>query len=138
MKILIVLSIVMTLVGCAAGTYELPGGVTINTGGQDQPGIVASSVCPTNFQAFRGRRSPLTCECSAEATQRGGVVFGTDVYADLSTICLAAVHAGVITPRGGTVRVVPQPGRNAYSGVERNGVISLNSVKAQGSFGFAK
>lgn len=50
-------------------------------------------------------------------------VWGTDVYTDDSSICTAAVHAGVITfEAGGTFEMTILAGQSSYPGSERNGV----------------
>jgi hypothetical protein len=50
-------------------------------------------------------------------------VWGTDTYTDDSSICTAAVHAGVITfATGGTIVLHMRPGEGAYSGSTRNDV----------------
>jgi hypothetical protein len=52
-------------------------------------------------------------------------LWGTDVYADDSQICVAAVHAGVITlAAGGPVAVTPAPGAASYTQSTRNGITS--------------
>ena len=57
--------------------------------------------------------------------QIDGQLWGTDVYTGDSSICTAAVHAGVITlDRGGLVTVELRPGQSAYKGTTRNGVTS--------------
>ena len=59
----------------------------------------------------------------------GGIeslVWGSDVYAADSSICTAAVHAGVIKlNRGGTVTVEMRPGRAMYGSTTRNGISSI-------------
>lgn len=94
------------------------------------------SVCPDNFLSFRGTAAPLACTCSPDATQRG-IAYGMDVYSDDSGVCISAVHAGVISPQGGNVTVIPIPGQRAYPGVTRNGVTSANGGPMDGSFRFA-
>lgn len=94
------------------------------------------SQCPDNFVAFRGTSTPLSCFCPAENTERGAV-WGMDVYTEDSSICQAAVHAGFLTPAGGALTVVPQPGRQAYAGATRNGIGSSNYGSMDGSFSFA-
>jgi hypothetical protein len=50
-------------------------------------------------------------------------VWGSDIYTDDSSICTAAVHAGLITvERGGTVTIELRPGREVYGASQRNGV----------------
>ena len=96
----------------------------------------AQSVCPDNFSAFAGTADNLSCACTAEATQIGSV-WGMDVYTGDSGICRSAVHAGVIGRQGGSVTVIPEPGRNAYPGVTRNGISSSNYGRYESSFRFA-
>ncbi|KAK1330392.1 hypothetical protein QTO34_010581 [Cnephaeus nilssonii] len=52
-------------------------------------------------------------------------VFGTNIYADTSSICKTAVHAGVIrNDSGGYVDVMPVDKKKTYVGSLRNGVQS--------------
>ncbi|KAM6177034.1 cysteine-rich secretory protein LCCL domain-containing 2 [Erethizon dorsatum] len=52
-------------------------------------------------------------------------VFGTNIYADTSSICKAAVHGGAIqNDSGGYVDVMPVDKKRSYSGSLRNGVQS--------------
>jgi len=51
-----------------------------------------------------------------------GSVWGTDVYTTDSSICVAAVHAGVIGTNGGMVKVKLLSGKPSYAGTSRNGV----------------
>jgi LCCL domain len=61
--------------------------------------------------------------CPAGCAGSGGL-WGTDVYTADSGICKAAVHAGLLTDRGGTVAVILDAGRPAYRGSSRNGITS--------------
>jgi hypothetical protein len=97
---------------------------------------IAVSDCPDDYRALDADSPPLTCTCSAEATRRGDV-FGMEIYPGLSTVCRAALHAGVIDKNGGQVTVISEPGRESYPGVTRNGVQSRNSSKFKNSFRFA-
>jgi hypothetical protein len=66
-------------------------------------------------------------------------VWGTDVYSDDSSVCTAAVHAGLITrATGGTVTIEIQPGRRRYQGSERRGVNSSDYGNWDGSFAFTR
>ena len=91
--------------------------------------------CPDNFEALADSTEPLVCGCSAAAADSGSV-WGMDVYTADSSICRAAVHAGAIPKRGGTVTVMPEPGRAAYPGLSRNGVASTNFGAFHASFRF--
>ena len=64
-------------------------------------------------------------------------IWGTDVYTDDSSVCTAAVHAGLIgLDGGGRVRIVIRPGLEAYVGTSRNGMISEDYGPWAGSFSF--
>ncbi len=63
-----------------------------------------------------------------------GSVWGTDMYTTDSSICVAAVHAGVVKEKGGPVRVKLAPGQGAYSGSFRNGVTTSQWGSYQQSF----
>ena len=71
---------------------------------------------------------------------RGGSlnpVWGTDVYTDDSSVCTAAVHAGLITfDDGGVVVIRIRHGQNAYVGTTRNGVRTSGFEQSDGSFEF--
>jgi outer membrane protein OmpA-like peptidoglycan-associated protein len=107
------------------------------------PAQTAASICPDNFEAFAGTSEPLICACTAEAVknaearQAQNPVFGMDMYAAVSPICLSAVHAGAISRSGGTLTVVPEAGRDAYAGVTRNDITSRNARSERSSFRFA-
>jgi hypothetical protein len=98
-------------------------------------GAPEASDCPDNFKAFVDEADKLACTCSAEATQRG-TVYGMDVYTADSSLCRAALHAGVISKTGGAVTVLPEAGRAGYAGVTRRGVTSHNYGSYEGSFRF--
>ena len=71
---------------------------------------------------------------------RGGSlnpVWGTDVYTDDSSVCTAAVHAGLITlGEGGIVVIRIRRGLDAYQGSTRNGVRTSDYEHWDGSFEF--
>lgn len=68
-----------------------------------------------------------------------GAVWGTDVYTDDSSVCTAAVHAGVITREtGGTVTIVILPGRATYEGSARNDVTTEWYGAWEGSYEFVE
>ena len=118
----------------SAGAPPTPGKPPQATA-QASPPPAAPTQCPDDFEAYRDSGESLTCLCPAEATGRGAV-WGTDVYTTDSSICRAAVHAGVIPRRGGEVTVIPEAGRNAYPGTTRNGFASTNYGRYATSFRF--
>lgn len=83
------------------------------------------TLCPRSLSVNRSLPTPFTCRCTAEAAN-AGTVWGTDVYTDDSALCLAAVHAGVITPSGGTITVTRAQPRALYTGTSRHGVLSAD------------
>ncbi|BCB78321.1 hypothetical protein GCM10022251_30910 [Phytohabitans flavus] len=104
-------------------------GATTNSYGYSYPGytFAGGTTAPGGIgwnrtaAELRGRAGSFTFICPA-----GGsfyAVTGTGTYADSSSICTAAVHAGVITrAAGGTVTVTPNSGTASYAGTTANGV----------------
>jgi outer membrane protein OmpA-like peptidoglycan-associated protein len=101
------------------------------------PARTEVSICPDDFLAFADTKETLTCTCSVAATANGSV-WGMDVYTGDSGVCRAAQHAGVIGRQGGQVTVIPEPARNAYAGITRNGISSANFGHYDSSFRFAQ
>jgi molecular chaperone DnaK len=88
----------------------------------------------TEFRGRNGQR--VRFECPAGGTPGAGV-WGTDVYTDDSSVCTAAVHAGLITfESGGPVTIEMRPDAGAYQGSSRNGVESSDFGSYYGSFVF--
>jgi LCCL domain/von Willebrand factor type A domain len=110
--------------GAFAGSFGFSDALHPHTGG-----------CPHNLVGYAGSNPPLQCECSAKATGEGSV-WGTDVYTADSSICRAALHAGLLTAAGGTVKVYPSGGQDSYEGSERSGVVSTDYAAYGASFGF--
>jgi hypothetical protein len=94
--------------------------------------------CPATFNAVPGAQatSALTCWCDASATASTSV-WGSGVYTTDSSICAAAVHAGIIDVIGGSVSVAPGPGCATYTGSTANGKTSGSAGAASASFSFA-
>jgi hypothetical protein len=64
-----------------------------------------------------------TYKFKCPANGKPGMVWGTDIYTVDSSICNAAVHAGMLTmENGGSVEIEVQPGESTYKGSTRNGV----------------
>ena len=109
--------------------------ITVPAGGGVTPGD-ANTTWGTNATSRRGQGGQLF----SYACPRGGSagsVWGTDVYTDDSSVCTAAVHAGLITfAGGGTVTIQIRPGQSGYAGSTRNGVQSATYPAWAGSFAF--
>lgn len=83
---------------------------------------------------FRGRiGTRILVSCPATERLTGGV-WGSEVYADDSSVCLAAVHAGVMTASGGNVLVEIRAGMRNYFGTASNGITSHSYGAWDGSF----
>lgn len=68
-----------------------------------------------------------------------GGVWGTDVYADESSVCAAAVHAGLISvASGGAVIIEIRPGAESHQGMTRRGIVSEAFGRSEGSFVFVR
>jgi LCCL domain len=91
-----------------------------------------------NASNLRGRLNQnFTFTCSPNGAV--GSVWGTGIYTDDSSICSAAVHAGLITTKnGGRVTIRIRPGVGFYNGTNRNGVSSQRYGNWKGSFIFIK
>ena len=73
--------------------------------------------------------------CPAGGSLAG--TWGTDIYTDDSSVCTAAVHAGLIVQNtGGYVVIEIRPGRQSYTASVRNGVRTGPYGNWDGSFIF--
>lgn len=87
-------------------------------------------------RAYRGQLGKrIVFKCPAQGTL--STVWGTDVYSDDSSICTAAVHAGLISlDDGGVVKITILAGAQSYHGSTREGVSTLDYDSWEGSFKF--
>lgn len=77
-----------------------------------------------NGVLLSGDEAVLDCPTGPERLARYAI-WGDGRYTSDSSVCTAAVHAGVITTAGGgRVRVARHPGQDRYRSVTRNGVTS--------------
>jgi hypothetical protein len=102
-------------------------GSSVKHGGDDW------SATATEYRGQNGAH--YTYGCPANGTP--GSPWGTDLYTDDSSVCSAAVHAGLITAtQGGTVVIEIRPGADSYTGSTRNGVKTVDYGKWSGSYVF--
>uniref|UniRef100_A0A8C2EMK7 Cochlin n=1 Tax=Cyprinus carpio TaxID=7962 RepID=A0A8C2EMK7_CYPCA len=73
-------------------------------------------------------------KCPAKCRETKEKVYGTGVFASISSICNAAIHNGVITNSGGKVIVMKMGGQATYKGSFANGVRSLSLPNWRDSF----
>jgi hypothetical protein len=106
------------------------------TGGGGGGGNTMMATWATQADFLRGQNGQkftLTCPPNGSL----GRLWGTDLYTDDSSICTAAVHAGLIgTANGGSVSIEIRPGASSYKGSSRNGVTSIGYGGYSGSFVF--
>lgn len=78
----------------------------------------------TTASGFKGEAGQIyKFRCPEQGTEH--TVYGSDVYTQDSSICTAAVHAGIITlAQGGNVTLEYRPGRQIYGSTVRNGIKS--------------
>jgi hypothetical protein len=86
-----------------------------------------------DLRGMNGERYAFRCPPGKPMPSR---VTGSGPYADDSSICTAAVHAGAIRAKdGGKVVIEIRPGQSAYAGSERNYLRSADYDHAwSGSF----
>lgn len=98
-----------------------------------------STVIPWDQRLFdldvkQGETVTVTCPAGGSLDN---LVYGTEVYAEKSSICGAAVHAGKITPKdGGTVTLEVIDGQPRYLGTTQHGVASTSFASEKRSFVF--
>ena len=81
---------------------------------EGEPGTTVAATCPANC--------PLS------------TIWGTDTYTDDSSVCVAALHAGVITSEGGPLMITIEAGQQSYVATTRNGVSSNSYPEWRRSF----
>ncbi|ANV87598.1 LCCL domain-containing protein [Picosynechococcus sp. PCC 7117] len=84
-----------------------------------------------------GLRSQIgqTLSVICPAGQPTEKIWGTDIYSDGSSICTAAVHAGLVEPTtGGNVTVKVLGSQTDFVGTERNGITTSSYGPWGGSF----
>ena len=91
----------------------------LGCGGQKEPGPVTWATTAAEHREAVGRQFTYACPSGGSVSQS----WGTDLYTDDSSICTAAVHAGLVdVESGGTVTIEMRPGEGSYTGSRRNGV----------------
>jgi tetratricopeptide (TPR) repeat protein len=104
---------------------------------------VISTFAQTEFYAtwsstasnYRGTVSRITYVCPPNGSL--ATVWGSDLYTDDSSVCNAAVHAGLITfGSGGRVTIEIRAGASSYQGTTRNGITTNSYGSWGGSYVF--
>ncbi|XP_041624437.1 cysteine-rich secretory protein LCCL domain-containing 1 isoform X1 [Vulpes lagopus] len=92
-------------------------------------------LCPFHKPASHCPRVYCPRNCM-QANPHYARVIGTRVYSDLSSICRAAVHAGVVRNHGGYVDVMPVDKRKTYTASFQNGIFSESLQNPPGGKAF--
>lgn len=105
-------------------TESAPTGTNSTPAAEDASDDTTPISWDTNAGGFTGEAGrTYRFECPPDGTP--GIVWGSDIYTQDSSICTAAVHAGIITlERGGTITLEYRPGRPIYGSTTRNGIKS--------------
>ncbi|XP_060789905.1 cochlin [Neoarius graeffei] len=86
----------------------------------DTPGARALLLCPANCTVWK-----LS-------------VFGSGIYASISSVCGAALHSGIITTSGGAVEIQKLAGRSHYLSSYAHGIQTQSLASWSGSFTVAR
>jgi hypothetical protein len=117
---------------CISGVVRAGGG----RGGRDATAINWDDKGAQKNRGKNGERFTYSCPAGGNASND---LWGTDIYTDDSSICTAAVHAGLIRlSSGGTVTIEIRQGQQSYQGSNRNGISSKNYSGWPGSFVFVR
>ncbi len=141
---LLVLSIILVLVLASGCSTRLGLGFGFGSGGSSLSLGVSTTLPREKASVWTSKGSDLLSEEIQEITltfpKKGkavGSVWGTDIYAEKSSIGMAAVHMGLITfEEGGTVTVQREGRSKQFIGSERNGIESRPLQKASYGFSF--
>jgi hypothetical protein len=97
---------------------------TTTSSDKEETGDITPIAWDTTANGFKGEAGQTyTFQCPEEGTEHG--IYGNDIYTQDSSICTAAVHAGIITlAQGGIVTIEYRPGRATYGSTVRNGIKS--------------
>ncbi|KAJ7986120.1 hypothetical protein DPEC_G00347500 [Dallia pectoralis] len=91
-----------------------------------------AEICPFQKPSSNCPRVQCPANCQNEPSYWSPVV-GNVVYTDSSSICRAAIHAGVVKAGGGDVDVLPLDKKNRYVGVLKNGIQSESKSNPEGA-----
>ncbi|XP_078452215.1 vitrin isoform X7 [Lampetra planeri] len=87
-----------------------------------------------DVRAAKVKGNEFVVRCPPGCREKKANVWGSAVYASISSICAAAIHSGAVENQGGAVRVRKMAGQANYRASVANGVRSLSLPKWSGSF----
>lgn len=116
----VVAALILAIAGCRGGANHMTA----------RPIDWQTSALDLNLRGMLGARYAFHCAAGAPLPR---LLIGTGIYTDASSICTAAVHAGVIDPqRGGDVVIQILRGQSNYQGSTQNFVQSQSLQQAWG------
>jgi hypothetical protein len=92
--------------------------------------------CTFDGNDVKGEPGTVRLVSCPAGCDKNAAIWGTDVYAGGSPVCVAAIHAGMIAERGGEFTLVIEGGRPAFRGSKRNGVQSRDWSADRSSYRF--
>lgn len=118
-QLLIALTLSMSLAACHHAHTAVPTPIDWNTSPLD-----------LNLRGMNGSSYLFRCPAGKPAPAS---VTGSGVYADVSSICAAAAHAGtIVAQHGGVVMIQILPGQSDYRGSLQNFILSRDYGQAWG------
>lgn len=99
--------------------------------------FVKGAVAIASCSVLPGNENSYTCSCAANAGQGQGV-WGSGPYTADSNLCAAAQHSGVISAKGGVIKVLRTFGLKGYAGTSANGITTSSWNSFDSSFVFNK
>ncbi|XP_076879413.1 cysteine-rich secretory protein LCCL domain-containing 2 [Brachyhypopomus gauderio] len=91
-----------------------------------------AEICPFSNPPSHCPRVICPANCKNEPPYWAPVI-GSNIYADSSSVCRAAIHAGVIKATGGSVDILALDKRKSYTGSLKNGIQSESKTHSEGS-----
>lgn len=88
------------------------------------PGDAQVLSCQDNAQGLEDHESPEIQVLCPQGCLEGPDLWGFEIYSDDSSVCRAAIHAGVLGPRGGSARVSISYDTPSLEAKEQNGILS--------------
>jgi len=84
--------------------------------------------------------STFIAKCPRGCKQAPGIVQGTSIFRDDGSVCLSAVHSGVIQNEdGGYILISKKPGLKNYIGQSQRGIVSFNAGESEsGSYSISR
>ena len=103
----------------------------------DEPPEETTISWGTTVMSLRGSDETHSFVCPPDGSSN--TVWGDEIYTDDSSVCTAAVHAGLISfEDGGDVELSILGGLESYAASERNGVSTHSWPSWGGSFAFVE